>query len=128
MSGVLDDASSPANSLSTSLRWLASQANALAPVSFTSASRSPVLRAASATLIPSLLSERASEAESPEPTPTISAELKRRSAMTPSPFICPVHVRHEQFIWSCPRCNQAGGRHAARRSQRAWCDRGLRHP
>src|SRR5215471_8424480 len=56
MSGAPSAASTSVNSLSTCPRSLASQANALAPVSFTNDSRSPVLRAASATLIPSLAS------------------------------------------------------------------------
>ena len=47
MSGAPDDASSVANSPSTSARFEASQACAVAPISFVSASRLPVERAAS---------------------------------------------------------------------------------
>src|SRR6516165_1394092 len=61
MSGAPRDASRSANSFSTSPRLVASQVNARAPVSLTSASRSPVVRAASATLIPSLASARAND-------------------------------------------------------------------
>src|SRR5439155_9177503 len=80
MSGAPKAASRSANSFSTSTRWVASQANACAPVLFTSAARSPVLRAASATLIPSVASRRAKEAERPEPAPTIRAVLNLASS------------------------------------------------
>jgi len=66
-------ASSSANNFSTSARLVASQANACAPVSFTSGARSAMLRAASAILNPSFASNRASEVERPEPAPTIRA-------------------------------------------------------
>src|SRR5262249_8918525 len=78
------DGSRSANSFSTSPRLVASQVNARAPVSLTSASRSPVVRAASATLIPSLASARARDAESPAPAPTMSAALNLTSVMAKS--------------------------------------------
>src|SRR5215475_2378495 len=80
-SGAPREASRSANSFSTSARLLASQVNARPPMSLTSGSRSPVVRAASATLIPSLASARASDALSPEPAPTMSALLKRLVVM-----------------------------------------------
>src|SRR5215472_9757113 len=61
MSGAPREASRSANSFSTSPRLAASQMNARAPVSLTSGSRSPVVRAASATLTPSLASARADD-------------------------------------------------------------------
>src|SRR5438552_7169729 len=80
-SGAPPAASRSANNFSTSARLVASQANARAPVSFTSGARSSVLRAASATLNPSFASSRASEAERPEPAPTIRAVLNLSLAM-----------------------------------------------
>src|SRR5262245_7776886 len=84
MSGAPREASTSANSLLTSPRLLASQANARAPTSLTSPSRSPVVRAATATLMFSLASARAREALSPEPTPTMSAVLNLTFVMVSS--------------------------------------------
>src|SRR5262245_17995603 len=81
MSGAPRVASRSLNSFSTSPRLLASHVNARPPMSLTSGSRSPVVRAASATLIPSLANARASDALSPEPAPTMSALLKRLVVM-----------------------------------------------
>ena len=47
-----------------------------------------MLRAASATLMPSFASTRASEAERPEPAPTMSAVLKRVWVMTTGHVFC----------------------------------------
>src|SRR4051794_22397720 len=73
ISGIKVCASRSANSLSTSTRLAASQANILALVSFAKACRSSVERAANATLTPSLANSRASEADKPAPAPTINA-------------------------------------------------------
>src|SRR5262245_29061416 len=73
MSGAPKWASSCANSFATSAGLLASQAKACARASRSSGARSEVVRAASATLIPSPASARASEAERPAPAPTIRA-------------------------------------------------------
>jgi hypothetical protein len=54
---------------------VALQAKARAPVSVQSAPSFSMLRAASATLMPSLENSRASDALKPEPAPTISAFL-----------------------------------------------------
>src|SRR5215203_2398603 len=75
ISGAPNEPSRSANSFSTSARLLASQAKVGAPISLARPSRSPVERAASATLMPSEVNTRASAALSPAPAPTISAVL-----------------------------------------------------
>ena len=63
------------NSRSTSSGLVASQAKAWAPVSLQSAPSLSILRAASATRMPSRANSRASEALRPSPAPTIRAVL-----------------------------------------------------
>src|SRR5438552_15014108 len=63
------------NSRSTSSASVALQAKARAPVSVQSSPSFSILRAASATLMPSRANSRASEALSPSPAPTIRAVL-----------------------------------------------------
>src|SRR3954469_5907804 len=75
ISGAPKPPSRSANSFSTSVRLLASQAKVLAPISLARPSRSAGVRAASATLMPSVVSTRANAALRPEPAPTISAVL-----------------------------------------------------
>src|SRR5262245_60468769 len=75
MSGVAISRSTRPNSRSTSSALVASQANAFAPVAVQSSPSFSILRAASATLMPSRANSRASEALSPAPAPTIKAVL-----------------------------------------------------
>src|SRR5438045_958965 len=75
MSGAAISRSTRPNSRSTSSALLASQAKALAPVLPQSSPSFSILRAASATLMPSRENSRASEALSPSPAPTIKAVL-----------------------------------------------------
>ena len=84
MSGAPTSDVALANSLVTALASLASQGNALAPISETSGASFSILRAASATRMPSAAKSRASDALSPRPLPTINAVSL--SAMTRLPM------------------------------------------
>src|SRR3977135_1905318 len=116
MSGAPSEAARAASRLSTASCRLASQANVCAPVSFTSASRSPMLRAASATLTPSLDSARASEAERPAPAPTISAGLNLALLMK-----LPIHCG--RACLRAPRCEAMNVSRVGRIAMRALSER-----
>ena len=81
MSGVPISRSTRPNSRSTSSASVALQAKARAPVSVQSAPSFSILRAASATLMPSRANSRASDALKPSPAPTIRAVLYFGSSM-----------------------------------------------
>jgi hypothetical protein len=87
MSGVAISRSTRPNRRSTSSALVASQANAFAPVVVQSSPSFSILRAASATLMPSRANSRASEALSPAPAPTIRAVLYFCAAMRALPFL-----------------------------------------
>src|SRR3954454_8487437 len=89
MSGVAISRSTRPNRRSTSSAMVASQANAFAPVLVQSSPSFSILRAASATLMPSRANSRASEALSPSPAPTIKAVVYFGAvmrALLPRPF------------------------------------------
>src|SRR5437868_9394 len=87
MSGVAISRSTMPNSRSTSSALVASQAKAFAPVAPQSSPSFSILRAASATLMPSRENSRTSEAESPSPAPTIRAVLYFGCAMRALLFV-----------------------------------------
>src|ERR1700739_2188810 len=84
---------------------------AVAPVSLARSARLAARRAASATLMPALLKARASDADTPGPTPTINAVRYPCSAMMsallpppPSPPAKPGLERHAAFAdWNWVR-------------------------
>src|SRR5207253_9515869 len=85
MSGVAISRSTRPNSRSTSSALLASQARAFAPVLVQRSPSCSILRAASATLMPSRENNRASDALNPSPAPTIKAVLYFCPAMRALP-------------------------------------------
>src|SRR6476660_8995903 len=134
---VEPSASSAANKLSTSALLVASQANVLALVSRAKSASLSMDRAASATFIPACANARASEADNPEPAPTIRADVyfmpqpygrrhiaqgdeKTRNAVNGRPWYF-LHSKNPEFrlrhrcIQRCGKCQR---QHAPRLGRR----------